>query len=226
MQNYMRFSNPNVALKYPSEFRRGWRGERAKQCVLKALRYFPKAGHILDLPCGSGRLTKMLLSAGFKVTAGDVSEAMLKIAKRNCLIYQSDPMIPFRDLEFKLVDILNTDFTDNEFDGVVCYRLFHHFNDEKTRKTAMAELQRISRGPVLISFFNSLSISSLIRKTKYFIKGQTINDRVAIKMSLFLNELRSQGLQPIKKIPVRWGISPMWNVIAMPYGKKLYYPKM
>ena len=216
-QVWLKFSDPKIALKYPLEFRNGhWRDELEKQCILKALKYFPRGAHLLDLPCGSGRLTKMLLTAGYKVTAADISIPMLKIAERNCLTYQSDFKALSQTLQFKTVNILDTGFNDKGFDGVICYRLFHHFMDADTRKRAMAELQRISHGPVLISFFNSFSMSALRRRIKSFIKGQPIKDRVAIKMSLFLDELRSQGLLPFEKIPLRWGISPQWNVIAMP----------
>lgn len=216
---WLRFSDTKVALKYPSEFRKGLRrDEREKSCILKTLRFFPKGSHILDLPCGSGRLTKMLLAAGYTVTAADISKEMLQLAEKNCRAYQSDsknvPQLPV----FKQVDVLDTGFKDNEFDGVICYRLFHHFLDAEIRKKAIAELHRISRGSVIVSFFNSFSLSASMRRAKYFFKGQTINDRVAIKMNLFLNELRSQGLKPIGKIPVQWGVSPKWNVVAMPLG--------
>jgi len=41
-------------------------------------------------------------------------------------------------------------------------------------------------------------------------------DRIPIKMSLFMKELKSEGLLPVKKIPVRWGISPKWNIVTLP----------
>ena len=83
-KNCARFLNPKVAKKYPSKFRDGhWRDEHEKKSLIKALRYFPKGAHILDLPCGSGRLAKILLNSGYRVTAADVSPIMLKIAKRN-----------------------------------------------------------------------------------------------------------------------------------------------
>ncbi|MBW2364411.1 MAG: class I SAM-dependent methyltransferase [Deltaproteobacteria bacterium] len=128
----------------------------------------------------------MLLTAGFKVAAGDVSVAMLKITKKNFESYKSDPKILSRDIQFKTIDILDTGFDDNEFDGVVCYRLFHLFYDSTTRHKGMAELKRISRGPVLISFFNSFSIIAYTRRTKYLFKGRMITDRVPIKMNLHL----------------------------------------
>lgn len=216
-KNCRRFSDPKVANNYPSEFREGhWRDEHEKRSVLKALRYFPKGAHILDLPCGSGRLSKMLLTSEYKVTSADVSPLMLKIAKRNINMYRFNQPNEYPEVQFKTVDILNTGFRDNEFDGVICYRLFHHFNNTDIRKKAIRELQRVSRGPVVISFFNSFSLSASMRKIRYIIRGAGITDRVPIKMSLFLSELKSQGMRPVDKIPVRWGVSPMWDVVSIP----------
>jgi len=136
---WLKFSDPKVALKYPSEFRSDRRREmKEKECIANAFKYFPDGGHILDLPCGSGRLTKMLLEAGYKVTAADISPVMLRLAEKNCLKYQADSNISLRKSQFKLVDIRDTGFRDNEFDGVVCYRLFHHFQDSDTRREALA----------------------------------------------------------------------------------------
>jgi len=216
-KNCKRFLKPNVANKYPKEFREGhWRDEHEKKSLMKALGYFPKGAHILDLPCGAGRLTKILLTSGYRVTAVDISPIMLKIAKRNINLYRFNQKIQSEEVQFKMVDILNTGFRDNEFDGVICYRLFHHFNDTDIRKKAMAELQRISHGPVIISFFNSFSISASMRRLKYFIKGMPVKDRVSLKMGTFLSELKSQGMRPVDKIPVRWGVSPMWDVVSIP----------
>jgi ubiquinone/menaquinone biosynthesis C-methylase UbiE len=212
------FSDQEVAPKYPSEFRqRHWRDEHEKRCILKAFRYIPTGAHVLDLPCGTGRLTRLLLKAGYKVTAADINIQMLKVAQNNYQEYRLDSSILSRDIDFKIADIRDTGFKDNEFDAVVCHRLFHHFYEAATRKKAMAELRRISRGPVLVSFFNSFSISALIRKARNFIKGSVVTDRVPIKMRLFFAELKSQGLQPVEAIPARWGISPMWYVVAMPF---------
>lgn len=216
-KNCGRFLNPDVANNYPSAFRNGnWRDEHEKRSLIRALKYFPKGGHILDLPCGSGRLTKILIDSGYKVTAADMSPAMMKIAKRNINIYRFEKKIASQEVQFKMVDILDTGFADKEFDGVICYRLFHHFSDADTRKRAIAELHRISHGPVVISFFNAFSVSALMRRLKYSMKRMPVTDRVAIKMSQFLSELKSQGMRPVDKIPIRWGVSPMWDVVSIP----------
>lgn len=40
----------------------------------------PEHAHVLELGCGFGRMTRVLLDRGFQVTALDVSEKMIRLA--------------------------------------------------------------------------------------------------------------------------------------------------
>ncbi|MBU0758221.1 MAG: class I SAM-dependent methyltransferase [Nanoarchaeota archaeon] len=71
-------------------------------------RAIPKKGAILDLGCGPGiPVTKELLDRGFKVTAIDFSEEMIKAAKKNI------PQATLRKISMTEIDYAN------EFDGVI-----------------------------------------------------------------------------------------------------------
>jgi ubiquinone/menaquinone biosynthesis C-methylase UbiE len=76
----------------------------------------PKGGKILDVGCGAGIPTaKYLVNKGLKVTGIDISETMLKMARKN---------VP--DAEFIHKDMIELDFEDNTFDGIISvYALFH-----------------------------------------------------------------------------------------------------
>ncbi len=41
----------------------------------------PEHAHVLELGCGFGRMTRVLLDRGFQVTALDVSEKMIRLAR-------------------------------------------------------------------------------------------------------------------------------------------------
>lgn len=72
MQNCHRFSSLTAASRYASEFRRRhFRDWREKRAIVRALGYVPKKAHVLDLPCETGRLTRLLLHEEFKVTCAD-----------------------------------------------------------------------------------------------------------------------------------------------------------
>jgi len=212
-----RFSAASVASKYPSEFRQGhWRDERERRCILNALKHVPHDAHVLDLPCGTGRVTRLLQERGYQVTAADSSEEMLALAERNGTMRRSgcgDATVP---VTYHASDVLSSGFCDGQFDAVVCHRLFHHFRESETRKAAMRELCRISRGPVIMSFFNSFSLTAWIRRGRHIFSRRPIRDRVSVSMSLFLAELEAAGLSPLRTFAATWGISPMWLVVAVP----------
>lgn len=77
------------------------------------LELIPKGGHILDAGCGSGRDTKEFLCRGYKVTAIDASEEMVKLSSQ--LTEQKTMQMRFQDLAF-----------DQQFDGIwACASLLH-----------------------------------------------------------------------------------------------------
>ncbi|MEP0871145.1 class I SAM-dependent methyltransferase [Trichocoleus desertorum AS-A10] len=77
------------------------------------LELIPKGGHILDAGCGSGRDTKEFLCRGYKVTAIDASEAMVKLSSQ--LTGQKTLHMRFQELAF-----------DKQFDGIwACASLLH-----------------------------------------------------------------------------------------------------
>jgi len=79
------------------------------------LSYVRKGGKILDLGCGTGRLTRHLADRGFEVVGVDFSEEMLKIARRN-----------HRGIKFVYGDMRKIKFSKGSFDAVsVAYSLFH-----------------------------------------------------------------------------------------------------
>src|SRR5690349_13333063 len=87
--------------------------EAEKKMVEKALAGVPP-GKALDAPCGGGRMSLLLHSHGFQVTAGDLSPAMIAIARERTA-----------NLGISVVsaDVEKLTFKDREFDLVLCFRL-------------------------------------------------------------------------------------------------------
>jgi 2-polyprenyl-3-methyl-5-hydroxy-6-metoxy-1,4-benzoquinol methylase len=211
-----RFSAPQVASHYPSRFRPDhWRERREKHCITNAMRHIPPGSRVLDLPCGTGRLTRLLMDHGFQVTAADVSETMLTTAHENITARRQTrgKILPY--VNFELRDVMQTGYADGQFDAIVCNRLFHHFTESGTRLRALKELRRISRGPVILSFFNSFALDAAYRKACDILRRRTPLDRIPIAYTVFHAELRAVGFRVQKRIAVRWGISPHWYVVAV-----------
>ena len=215
-QAVYRFSTPRVAARYPSEYRpRHWRDKRERQCILNALDGIPTGSRVLDLPCGSGRLTRLLVGQGFRVTGADVSEAMLTRARTNNATRPAAASDTFPHVDFEHCDVMRTGYPDGHFDAIICNRLFHHFNESVIRVQALRELRRISRGPVIISFFNSFALNAAYHRVKNILRRRVLHDRIPIAFKTFHAEIQSAGFSVQKKIAVHWGISPHWYVVVV-----------
>jgi hypothetical protein len=146
---------------------------------------------------------------------------MLGLAKRNLNDWETEGKYHFRQLMYLREDLIQgTRFGDRAFDAVVCHRLFHHLVDSETRRLAIRELKRISKGPVLVSFFSIFSLSALIRLLKYKILKRSPTDRIPIHPRTLAAEFEREGLQITRTIPVCWGISPMTILVAHPIPEK------
>jgi ubiquinone/menaquinone biosynthesis C-methylase UbiE len=183
-----RFGDANVAAEYPAAYTDKYRDRRERRALERALAIIPKGASVLDLPCGTGRLTGILLERGYQVTGADSSAAM--VARAKSLWSSHRPEVPF-----EVQDALATTYRDGEFDAVVCNRLFHHFLEESTRRKALAELMRLSKGPIVVSFFNAMSLGAWTRRIRYRLQGREITDRVAIPVSAMRADCESVGLE-------------------------------
>lgn len=210
-----RFSREEIASKYPSRYdEKDSHDRREKNSIIKALAHIRPGSRVLDLPCGTGRVAIVLLEKGYEVTCGDSSEAMLRFAKYNIENFREGGQARENEVDFQLCDIMSTPFEDNTFDGIICNRLFHHFTESPTRRSALAELARISRGPIIISFFNSFALDAKYTRFANFIRRRKATDRIPIPMETFTSEIAGAGLRVIDAIPVRYAISAHWYVVA------------
>jgi ubiquinone/menaquinone biosynthesis C-methylase UbiE len=114
-----------------------------QDAVARALRADPPA-HILDVGCGTGRLTARLareLDAS-RVTGCDFSRGMLRRARRRAGL-----------LPLAQGDAQRLPFADASFDAVVSTEAFHWFPDPDA---ALASFHRVlaPRGRLLVAFVN------------------------------------------------------------------------
>jgi SAM-dependent methyltransferase len=183
-----RFDDPGVAAKYPSAFGEGHRDRCERRALERALDSVPRGASVLDLPCGTGRLTGILLGRGYRVTGADSSPAMVERAR--ALRADRAP-----EVAFEVEDALATTYADGRFDAIVCNRLFHHFLEESTRRSALAEFKRIGKGPIVVSFFNLASLGAWSRRIRYALRGRTITDRVAIASKTLARDCEAVGMK-------------------------------
>ncbi|MGB8226175.1 MAG: methyltransferase domain-containing protein [Sedimentisphaerales bacterium] len=189
---------------------------REKKCVTKALKIadIPAGAHILDLPCGAGRLLPLLKRFGYKVTGADISDYMLLQARRyagpageNCL-EETDSL--------QTANIFQTGFKDKCFDAVLCHRLFQYFPEPQLRQQALKELKRISRGPIIISFKCNLAVNCLASYARRKFLRRKDRGCKPIDYKAFAQDAKEAGLTVKKWILTLPLISERWYVILEP----------
>lgn len=103
---------------------------------------------VLDVGCGTGNLTGVLakrLGCNAKITAIDISSAMINIAK----LKNTDPRITW-----KVQDISSTSFEGKSFDRIFCYSIWPHINNYDI---AAGELSRILRSGGYLHIWHTMS---------------------------------------------------------------------
>jgi SAM-dependent methyltransferase len=208
-----RFGRKSLAEKYPSEYSNGWRDRRELACIVECLSAIPAGSKVLDLPCGTGRMTRTLVERGYDVTCADASPAMLARAKDQYAAYRVERGTAVPNVDFSVRDVLATGFANDEFDGISCIRLFHHFSEADTRRRALAELRRICHGPIVVTFLNSFALDRISIWLKARVKGKKPQNQRPIPLKTFVADIESAGLKIDKKIAAHWGISSRWFLV-------------
>lgn len=103
----------------------------------------PEPRHVLELACGTGEVTRLLLSLGHEVTALDFSEAMLSVARRK--------HAGAKGLRFLLADAENPMEPDESYDAIVCRHLVWTLT---TPEQAFAEWYRMLKPGGMLLFFD------------------------------------------------------------------------
>lgn len=103
----------------------------------------PAPRRVLELACGTGEVTRLLLSLGHEVTALDFSEAMLAIARRK--------HAGAKGLRFLLADAENPMEPDESYDAIVCRHLVWTLT---TPDAAFAEWHRMLKPSGTLLFFD------------------------------------------------------------------------
>ena len=135
----------------------------AKELVKLILRFvdIPVKADVLDLACGTGRHSIIFAKNGFKVTAVDLSEKLLNVAKNTA-----------EDNEVK-IDFIKSDirsfFIDKQFDLVInLFTSFGYFNDDRENFLLfdIASKYLKTSGYFVLDYFNKTYLeNNLVRES-------------------------------------------------------------
>ena len=148
---------------------------------------------LLDLPCGTGILGKVLWKFPFQVVASDISEEMMALARME---YRTD------QLEDSISsDITDTQFPHQSFACVVTLGFLHRVPWEIKRAT-LKELARLTNRVAIIS----CSVDKPIQRLKHAIllrlKKNHIPAPCAVPIEKIRSECESHGFRVVRDFSV------------------------
>ncbi|HEU0225555.1 MAG TPA: methyltransferase domain-containing protein [Steroidobacteraceae bacterium] len=113
---------------------------------------------ILDLPCGGGRLTP-----AFAASADLVIEADIALGQ---LLYGRQASSVETPRAWMTASAFHIPLRDQAVDGAISVRLSHHLPTEAERERHLAELLRVSRRFVIMTFFDQHSLKNRLRRLR------------------------------------------------------------
>jgi len=170
--------------------------------ALKIARISPPAS-ILDVPCGTGRLTLFLSKKGYAVTGIDISLEMVKFTNRilakNLVNSPNNAIVGNAE---------SLPFLDNSFDATVSLRLLGHVPPSH-RFLIIHELKRVSKHYVILAYYDRLSFQYFLRKRK-----RRFDEWYPTTFREIKFELMEADLRIIKILPLFFKISETVIVLS------------
>ena len=148
---------------------------------------------ILDIPCGTGVLGKLLHSFPFRIVASDISPAMMELARSE---YPSDRLI-----DCVQADITSTSFPRASFSCVVTLGFFHRVPPE-IKQAALREIAALSSRVVIFT----CSVDTPIQRLKHAVLSRFWRGHVPAPCPAPLQEIvaasEAQGLRLMRAFMV------------------------
>jgi SAM-dependent methyltransferase len=149
---------------------------------------------VLDLPCGYGRFSRLLLDKGFSLVSSDLSFHMVKRATEKSgesHLHSAVVADAKRGLPFK----------NGAFSVLFSMRFFHHLHEKKERESILSEFSRVCSDWLVLSYYQRNWLHSLQRKLRRSIK----KSKTMIKMisrKEFYEEVRAADFKVIRIFPL------------------------
>jgi ubiquinone/menaquinone biosynthesis C-methylase UbiE len=165
--------------------------KRAVASCLDVAQKISPVSTLLDLACGTGRMSEFLASRGYQLTCGDIADEMIGVAKRRLA------SVGFGHVNFLKLDIYQTGQAGAAFDCVTAFRLFQHLTSEQRAK-ALREMARVSRRFVLVNVMHTSAYYEAVRKLRLALGRYTT--RYTSSQSEVDEELNYAGLRVVRSV--------------------------
>jgi len=177
-----------------------------ERAMSKALRMLTPGSTMLDVACGTGRITGFFLNKRFAVRGCDISFAMMSVARRQ---------LPHSSTRDTLVqcDAGGLPFRDACFDTVSCVGLVMHL-DTDTRAQVLQELARVSRHVVLLQY----SRVDAFQRIRTCLTGRPIGN---VRYPVVAAELRAdQERAGLTELARFWVLRPLSSSVVLVVAKR------
>jgi ubiquinone/menaquinone biosynthesis C-methylase UbiE len=179
--------------------------KREKEIIGKLLSDLPEGSLVLDLACGTGRITEFLLSEGYRVCGADISQEMLKVAQQR--LGSFGELFSLRQTEAE-----NLPFEEKFFDSATCIKLLGHVPPQ-ARVKILQEIRRVTKGPFIVAYYMSGPIANTKRRIRKFLTGNKALWFPISKREL-KEEISSANLRILKAKPVGRFVSETWILLV------------
>jgi len=174
---------------------------REERLLRKILHKIGEASlHVLDIPCGYGRFSNILLERAFSLVSSDLSFHMVKRAREkgkqphsrflSGIVADAEQGLPFKKGAFSLL---------------LSMRFFHHLHEKEEREFILKEFSRAASGWVILSYYQRNLLHILQRKLRRKIKRSRTRIKT-IPRKEFYEEVEGAGLRVVKISPLLRGI--------------------
>jgi SAM-dependent methyltransferase len=196
------WETPEIAEAYRDErFSRSrrwrWTDHRERRIVTRFLSVFPAGTRGLDIPCGAGRFFPVFREIGLHHVGADVSPAMVRLVptlngSRSALT----------------ADALSLPFAADSFNFILSIRLLHRIHDSTIRVRMLREMARVSRGPLLVTYYSRWNLRGIQR----WLRGK----HPGVSLSEVRRDADTAGLHVREAVPLRRWTQQQWFFVLDP----------
>ena len=118
-----------------------------------------RAGRVLELPCGGGRITPAFEERADFIIEADIAIGQIRYGRATSTLRTPRAWMTASAFHIPL--------RDGSVDGTICIRLAHHLPTPAERERLFRELLRVSRRYVIVTFFDHYSLKNLTRRLRH-----------------------------------------------------------
>ncbi len=169
-----------------------FRNWNTKRVISKLLRFTGTRGFALDIPCGTGRLSRLILKSGYRWIGGDISLEMMMESRKRMNGFEGS----FWNIR---LDAETMAFKDNSIDCIFSIQFIYHIPAE-IRYRMLQEMRRVTKKWLIIDYNYPNRFKKAARTIGSLFRERPIKRRISLQE--ISRELRENGFSIHKAIPV------------------------